>query len=98
MIVTDHAVIRYLERVWGVDVDALRTRIARQAAGRWTGSRTLPLPPERGEYRILSQGVRFQFRVGEAGETILTTITVNNGRCLSKRALRLRRKLRRKRK
>ncbi|WP_375227527.1 hypothetical protein [Roseobacter sp. S98] len=31
--VTDHAVIRYLERVYGVDIETLRKRIARNAAG-----------------------------------------------------------------
>lgn len=29
--VSDHAVIRYLERVWGVDIDGLRKRIERKA-------------------------------------------------------------------
>lgn len=30
--VTDQAVVRYLEQVWGVDVAAIRSRIAREAA------------------------------------------------------------------
>lgn len=30
--VTDHAVLRYLEQRWGVDVAGLRARIAREAA------------------------------------------------------------------
>lgn len=30
-VVTDHAVVRYLERVCGVDVEAVRTRIERTA-------------------------------------------------------------------
>ncbi|WP_420585807.1 hypothetical protein [Ruegeria sp.] len=29
--ITDHAVIRYLERGWGVNVDAIRARIASNA-------------------------------------------------------------------
>ena len=29
--VTDHALVQYLSRVWGVDTDALKARIGRQA-------------------------------------------------------------------
>ena len=29
--VTDHAVLRYLERVYGVDIEGLRSRIGREA-------------------------------------------------------------------
>lgn len=31
VVVSDHAVLRYLERQWGVDVEGLRARIARDA-------------------------------------------------------------------
>jgi len=51
--VTDHAVLRYLERVWGVDVAALRSRIAAEAG---TGIRLGAAAVRRGRVRyVLSQ-------------------------------------------
>lgn len=51
--VTDHAVVRYLERVWGVDIDALRARIAREAE---SGVQHGAAAVNRGKVKFVLQG------------------------------------------
>jgi hypothetical protein len=72
--VTDHAVICYLERVYGVDVAGLKLRIAKiTAEGRQAGAQA-----------VNHDGVRFV--LGRNGRVV--TVQGVNGK-LSKRALRL---------
>lgn len=77
-LVTDHAVLRYLERVYGVDIDALRARIERiTAEARAQGARGLN-----------SDGVAYQLSQG--GRVI--TVTGTKGRKASTRAARWKRR------
>lgn len=71
-IVTDHAVLRYLERVYGVDVNALRRRIELMTQeGRGVGAKAQ-----------VHDGVRYVFAEGR-----VVTVHGRNGE-MSKRALR----------
>ena len=88
--ITDHAVLRYLERACGVDVDALRRHISRRAM--------LPWPADRaalGAHALIAGGVRYHFRIAQDGCVVLTTVTACGDSAISKRAMRLRRKHRR---
>ena len=53
--VTDHAVVRYLERVHGVDIEGLRRRIGRIAD--LAAEETVPC-------RVLSDGMAYQISGG----------------------------------
>jgi hypothetical protein len=64
-IVTDHAVLRYLERVYGVDVSALRRRIERVTAE----------ARKQGASGLTSDGVKYT--ISHAGRIV--TITGSNG-------------------
>lgn len=57
VIVTDHAVIRYLERVLLVDVEGLRRRIGRQVDRNLQDE--LPVP-----FAVVANGVRYRIRNG----------------------------------
>ena len=58
--VTDHAVLRYIERRHGIDVDALRSHIATLAV---TGV-------EHGASAVVTEGVRIVLR----GQTVVTVL------------------------
>lgn len=60
-LVTDHAVIRYLERVKGVDVDAIRTEIGHKAEA------AIKL----GACSVLSDG--FRYKIAENGSVVTVT-------------------------
>ena len=57
-IVTDHAVVRYLERVYGVDIVALKRRIERTTEG----------GREQGANAVLCDGVRY--RLSQNGRVV----------------------------
>ena len=84
--VSDHAVLRYLERGCGVDIDALRTHIIRQAIGQ-LGTY---FPYRAGaEFRTNSAGLKFHFRVGSDDDGIVLTTVTGTQDLQSKRAARL---------
>ena len=91
--VSDHAVLRYLERGCGVDIGAIRAHIARQTIGQMGAyfSRTAGA-----EFRVISDGLKFLFKVEVEGEAPTLTTVVGTQDLQSKRAMRIR--LRRKRK
>ena len=92
LLVTDHAVLRYLERGWGVDVAALRRHIAREAAGILHIG---PVPAELAgldEFAVISRGLRYRFKTAGDGSPILVTVIPNSPRAITKRALRMRRR------
>ena len=77
-IVTDHAVVRYLERVYGVDIGALKARIARITEdGR-----------EAGAAAVNADGVTY--KLGADGRVV--TIAGTKGKATSNRALRWKRR------
>ncbi|MEL7098269.1 MAG: hypothetical protein AAGM84_05505 [Pseudomonadota bacterium] len=76
-IVTDHAVLRYLERAMGVDIEGLRKRIERTTAE----------AREHGASAACVQGVKYQ--IGRSGRVVTVTGTHS---VKSKRAQRLRRR------
>lgn len=53
--VTDHAVLRYLERVAGVDVEAIRDRIHRD----------IKEPLAAGASGVISNGIAYRFKNGK---------------------------------
>lgn len=63
--ITDHVVLRYLERVWGVDVAAARREIRRSLRVAETSPDELPAPTA-----VLSHGVRFMIS-GTAATTCM---------------------------
>ena len=84
--ITDHAVLRYLERACGVNVEALRRRIARRAA--------LPCPAPRSidAHALVHEGLKYHFRSDGDGMVTLVTVTAVGDGQISKRAQRLRRR------
>ncbi|WP_419738332.1 hypothetical protein [Ruegeria sp.] len=81
--VTDHAVLRWLERSWGVDVEGLRARIAAQVPGAEAAMRTF------GEGAVIREGLRFHLRRTADGTVALVTITSAQAGPISNRAERL---------
>lgn len=63
--VTDHAVLRYLERVGGFDIQKLRSEMTR----RITDARVPGAP------YVQLDGISFVIRAGEDCEVVTTTIT-----------------------
>jgi hypothetical protein len=61
--VSDHAILRYLERAHGLDVDAVRRHIA----GRCTTGAEL------GALTVIVEGVKFVL-VAAAADTVVTTV------------------------
>lgn len=58
--VTDHAIVRYLERAAGLDIDEVRRRIlppALEALARKGGRGTFPIPGEEGMRAVIDNGV-----------------------------------------
>ena len=91
IVVSDHAVLRYLERGCGVDIDAIRAHIARQAI-RQVGTQFHRTAGA--EFRVNSAGLKFLFQVEDEVPTLTTVVGTQD--LQSKRAIRMR--MRRKRK
>ncbi|MBC6416253.1 MAG: hypothetical protein GDA47_00280 [Rhodospirillales bacterium] len=85
--VTDHAVLRYLERGLGVDVEALRRRIARVLA-------PVAVPADRAgaPKALISGGLRYRLEAGPDGRLIVVTVRSAQAGPISNRAQRLRRR------
>ena len=77
-IVTDHALVRYLERVYGVDMDGLRQRI----------ERVTQEARDQGAVAVNCDGVHY--KLSKCGRVI--TVTGTNGRSSSTRAERWKRR------
>ncbi|WP_420010963.1 hypothetical protein [Tateyamaria sp.] len=90
LLVTDHAVLRYLERGWGVDVAALRRHIAREAAGILHIGPAPAELPGLDEFAVISRGLRYRFKTTGDGTPILVTVTPAGARATANRALRMR--------
>lgn len=58
--ITDHAMLRYLERVGGLDVPALRTAIAASLARASATAETIGVA----DYTVVAHGVRYVVRQG----------------------------------
>ncbi len=84
--ITDHAVLRYLERGWGVDVAGLKARIAARLAGAETAVEMM------GEGAVIRDGLRFHLRRAPDGTVTIVTITSAQEGHISNRAERLRRR------
>jgi hypothetical protein len=67
LIVTDHAVLRYLERARGFDVEAIRTHIKRACT----------LPAAAGALSVKAEGVKFV--LNKARDTVVTCSPVGIG-------------------
>jgi hypothetical protein len=67
MHVTDHALIRWLERVEGLDVEALRQRIAARAARCHAAATQMSVNPD---YVVKGDGIRLVVR----GAVIVTVL------------------------
>ncbi|MFL6764531.1 MAG: hypothetical protein ACJ8FO_04970 [Sphingomicrobium sp.] len=65
--VTDHALVRYLERVHGLDVEAIRRHIADVCAH----------AAATGSTRFFAEGVRFE--ISEKTRTVVTVAPLNEG-------------------
>lgn len=63
--VTDHAVLRWLQRVEGVDVDAIRRRIHKSAL----------IGAEHGAANVVKDGVRFVLVYHPAETRVVTTVS-----------------------
>ena len=83
VLVSDHAVLRYLECGLGVDVEGLRRRLARQvesAPAVYTC-----------EVRVIREGLRFHLRPEpRTGEVLLVTVSSAQREGLCNRARRIR--------
>lgn len=92
--VTDHAVLRYLERAWGVDVEGLRRRIARRMDGRPAQALSEMDGPPPSELCIVTDGVRYLIKTGDDGRLhVITVISVQTEpETMPARARRLRRR------
>ncbi|MEL7167538.1 MAG: hypothetical protein AAGL96_18910 [Pseudomonadota bacterium] len=77
-IVSDHAVLRYIERVYGVDIEGLRKRI----------ERITDEAREKGASGVNSGGVSYKL----SGSGRVITVTGTLGRSLSTRAERWKRR------
>lgn len=87
-VITDHAALRYLERVLKVDVEARRF-IVRQHGGDGSDGEVLSLLERHGEVRVaalkrrmLSPAVRFGLMRGATGATVDGVIYVLHGGCV----------------
>ena len=85
--ITDHAVLRYLERGWGVDINGLRGRIAAQLPAAEMVMETL------GDGAVVRDGLRFHLRRAEDGTVVLVTVTSMQPGDICNRAQRLRRRV-----
>ncbi len=54
--ITDHAMLRYLERVRGLDIEQLRAELSRKATRAWTAAESIG----GGEYAIKVDGFRMR--------------------------------------
>ncbi len=82
--ITDHAVLRYLERGWGVDVAALKRRVAAQVPCAEVSVEAL------GDCAVIRDGLRFHLRRTKDGTVTIVTITSAQEGHISNRADRLR--------
>jgi len=87
--ITDHAVLRYLERGFGVDVDGLRRRMTAMLPGAQS------VVEEFGEGAIIRDGLCFHLTRQDDGSAVLVSVTSAQASHLSNRALRLRRRRKR---
>ena len=96
--VTDHAVLRYLERAYGVDTDRLRARIGRRLNGRVAEALAGLSGPPPQEFAVCHDGLRYRCRTDPDGSVHVTSVTAGQKRDgdISKRAVRLRRRLARR--
>lgn len=67
--VSDHAVLRYLERVGGFEIDRLRAEIARRVSAEGPGMRGLT-----GERCVLIEGMVYVIREDGQGPIVTTMI------------------------
>ena len=92
--VTDHAVLRYLERGLGVDVEGVRRRIARQLEGRPAEALAGLDGPVPQEFAVVADGLRFHCRAGNEGVYVVgVSPGEKDPHGLSTRARRLRRRM-----
>ncbi len=81
--ITDHAALRYLERGWGVDVAALKRRVAAQVPCAEISVEAF------GDCAVIRDGLRFHLRRAEDGTVTIVTITSAQEGHISNRAKRL---------
>ncbi len=84
--ITDHALLRYLERGLGVDIAGLRCRVAARVPAADAVVDAL------GEGAVIHDGLRFHLRQAEDGTVTLVTVSSGQDAQVSNRALRLRRR------
>ncbi len=87
--ITYHAVLRYLERGLGVDIDGLRCRMATRLP------EAQSVVEQFGEGAIIRDGLCFHLRRRDDGSAVLVSVTSAQASQLSNRALRLRRRRKR---
>ena len=80
--VSDHAVLRYLERVQGFDIEALRSAIGRRVEA----------AAETGATAVVIEGFAYQLRPDDRGVPTVTTVRPHNdpGFCPGAREMRRR--------
>ena len=84
--ITDHAVLLYLERGFGVDIDGLRCRLAAMLP------EAQSVVEQFGEGAIIRDGLCFHLRRRDDGRAVVVSVTSAQASQLSNRALRLRRR------
>ena len=85
-VITDHAVLRYLERGFGVDIGGLRCRLAAMLP------EAQSVVEQFGEGAIIRDGLRFHLRCRNDGRAVVVSVTSAQVSLLSNRALRQRRR------
>lgn len=76
--VSDHAVLRYLERVGGFEIDRLRAEIAERVGRTYA----------KGATNVIIDGFRYVIEVADNGPVVVTVFQKTNAPCLSQRARR----------
>ena len=84
--ITDHAVLLYLERGFGVDIGGLRCRLAAMLP------EAQSVVEQFGEGAIIRDGLCFHLKHRDDGSAVLVSVTSAQASQLSNRALRIRRR------
>lgn len=73
--VSDHAVLRYLQRIGGFEIDALRAEIADRVAQTYAPGAT----------NVIIDGYRYVVEEAATGPVVVTIFERGEGHCLPKR-------------
>ena len=72
--VSDHAVLRYLERVGGFEIDRLRAEIAERVGQNYADGAT----------NVIIEGFRYVVETGDRGPVVVTVFEKTDTPCISR--------------